>query len=129
MKSLSPDTWYAPYGTSLRMSDLGYSNQNQSRINISMNSLDAADIDRDGDIDLVTGEHKGPAQKVEIWQNDGKGQFKAHLVDQGKESHLGTRLFDLDNDGDLDIISIAWDEAENVHVWRNDAVIEKKTQQ
>ena len=41
MQSLSADTWYAPFGTSLRMSDLGYSNQNQSRINISMNSLDA----------------------------------------------------------------------------------------
>ena len=40
MQSLSTDTWYAPYGTSLRMSDLGYSNQNQARINISMNSLD-----------------------------------------------------------------------------------------
>ena len=40
MAALSSDTWYAPYGTSLRMSDLGYSNQNQSRINISSNSLE-----------------------------------------------------------------------------------------
>lgn len=40
MSEFSSDTWYAPYGTSLRMSDLGYSNQNQSRINISLNSLD-----------------------------------------------------------------------------------------
>ncbi len=40
MSSLSQDTWYEPFGTSLRMSDLGYSNQNQSRINISLNSLD-----------------------------------------------------------------------------------------
>jgi len=40
MQELSGDTWYAPFGTSLRMSDLGYSNQNQSRINISLNSLD-----------------------------------------------------------------------------------------
>ena len=41
MPSLNPETWYEPYGTSLRMSDLGYSNQNQSRINISLNSLDS----------------------------------------------------------------------------------------
>ena len=41
MPSLNAETWYQPYGTSLRMSDLGYSNQNQSRINISLNSLDA----------------------------------------------------------------------------------------
>jgi glutamate--cysteine ligase len=41
MPELSPDTLYEPYGTSLRMSDLGYSNRNQSRINISLNNLDA----------------------------------------------------------------------------------------
>lgn len=40
LPSLNPDTWFEPYATSLRMSDLGYSNQNQSRINISLNSLD-----------------------------------------------------------------------------------------
>ncbi len=40
MKSLDDETYFEPYGTSLRMSDLGYSNQNQSRINISLNSLD-----------------------------------------------------------------------------------------
>ena len=41
MPSLNAETWYEPHGTSLRMSDLGYSNQNQSRINISLNSLDS----------------------------------------------------------------------------------------
>lgn len=40
MASLNAETWYEPFGTSLRMSDLGYSNKNQSRINISLNSLD-----------------------------------------------------------------------------------------
>ncbi|MBU2677592.1 MAG: glutamate--cysteine ligase, partial [Gammaproteobacteria bacterium] len=40
LASLDKDTWFAPYATSLRMSDLGYSNQNQARINISLNSLD-----------------------------------------------------------------------------------------
>ena len=40
MKSFNDETYFEPYGTSLRMSDLGYSNQNQSRINISLNSLD-----------------------------------------------------------------------------------------
>lgn len=40
MKSFDDETHFEPYGTSLRMSDLGYSNQNQSRINISLNSLD-----------------------------------------------------------------------------------------
>jgi glutamate--cysteine ligase len=40
MKSFDDETYFEPYGTSLRMSDLGYSNQNQSRIHISLNSLD-----------------------------------------------------------------------------------------
>ena len=41
MPALHGETLYEPYGTSLRMSDLGYSNQNQSKMNISLNSLDA----------------------------------------------------------------------------------------
>ena len=40
MPVLNAETLYEPFGTSLRMSDLGYSNQNQSKMNISLNSLD-----------------------------------------------------------------------------------------
>ena len=40
MSAFNVDTLYEPFGTSLRMSDLGYSNQNQSKMNISLNSLD-----------------------------------------------------------------------------------------
>ncbi len=40
LPSLNDDTWFEPWATSLRMSDLGYSNKNQSRIDISLNSLD-----------------------------------------------------------------------------------------
>jgi glutamate--cysteine ligase len=39
LESLDPETWFAPYGTSLRMSDLGYRNSTQSRLGISANSL------------------------------------------------------------------------------------------
>lgn len=40
MPSLDSHTFYEPFATSLRMSDLGYSNRNQSAINISLNHLD-----------------------------------------------------------------------------------------
>jgi glutamate--cysteine ligase len=40
MSSLNDDTWFEPYGTSLRMSDLGYTNKTQAGIAISLNSLD-----------------------------------------------------------------------------------------
>ena len=41
MSSLNNETWYEPYGTSLRMSDLGYNNQTQSLLNISLNDIDS----------------------------------------------------------------------------------------
>jgi len=84
------------------------------------NSMDVADFDDDGDLDVVTGEHRG-ALAVTVFENDGAGGFTAHAVDEGKESHLGVRPFDLDDDGDLDLVSIAWDAPEEIHLWRNDS--------
>ena len=40
MPSFDGETYFEPFATSLRMSDLGYSNNNQAKINISLNSLD-----------------------------------------------------------------------------------------
>lgn len=40
MQNLNGETMYEPFGTSLRMSDLGYSNSTQARLNISLNKLD-----------------------------------------------------------------------------------------
>lgn len=98
----------------------------------SMNNLDVADIDRDGDIDIVTNEHKMPGgkgaaplvknERTQVWENDGRGNFTRIDIDQGKESHLGSQLADLDNDGDLDMVSIAWRDYQYLHLWRNDAV-------
>jgi len=88
----------------------------------SMNNLDVADLDRDGDMDIITSEHKGSVLNMLLFENNGKGVFTKQILDQGKESHLGTLLFDLDQDGDLDITSIGWDQWQFLHVWRNDAI-------
>ncbi|GAC1299698.1 MAG: glutamate--cysteine ligase [Steroidobacteraceae bacterium] len=40
LPSLDADTFYEPYGTSLRMSDIGYRNKNQSTLSVSVNGLD-----------------------------------------------------------------------------------------
>jgi glutamate--cysteine ligase len=40
LPALDGDTVYEPYGTSLRMSDIGYRNKNQSTLSVSVNSLD-----------------------------------------------------------------------------------------
>jgi glutamate--cysteine ligase len=40
MPALDADTFYEPYGTSLRMSDIGYRNKNQATVSVSVNSLE-----------------------------------------------------------------------------------------
>jgi hypothetical protein len=93
--------------------------------------LDARDVDADGDLDVIAGryfyvlvtcEHKGKDKRLFVLENTGMGRFDPRVIDRGKESHLGTRLFDLDGDGDLDILSVAWDEYRYLHLWRSDAV-------
>ncbi len=87
----------------------------------SLNSMAVADIDGDGRPDVVTGEHRGGLNVV-VWENTGGGSsWVSHTVSQGRESHLGARTVDLDGDGDLDIVSIAWDNPQFVHLWRNGA--------
>jgi hypothetical protein len=82
------------------------------------NSLDTADMDRDGDADIILAEHRG-GLKLAIWANDGMGNLTEHVVDAGQESHLGAQVVDLDGDNDLDIVSIAYDAPQMVHLWRN----------
>ena len=86
------------------------------------NSMDMADIDNDGDLDIITGEHRGE-KRLTLWQNDGKGKFKSFIIDHGKENHDGAKLIDLDNDGDLDIVGIGYDTFSIIHVWWNDAIV------
>ena len=90
----------------------------------STNSLDVADVDFDGDMDVVTGEHKGD-KELKIWTNNGKGIFTGNVISTGKENHNGGQLVDLDGDGDLDIVSITWNDnylttGGLMHMWRND---------
>ena len=73
-------------------------------------SLDVGDLDGDGDVDVVVGEHNlsdPTAGRVLIFEN-GAGSWQQRVVATGHEHHDGTQLFDSDGDGDLDIVSIGW---------------------
>ena len=72
-------------------------------------SVSTVDIDFDGDMDIVVGEWVGEKRLI-VFENDlcGSGEFKLQVIDDGAlgfEHHDGAMVTDIDNDGDLDVIS------------------------
>jgi glutamate--cysteine ligase len=76
LKRFTRDTWYEPYATSLRMSDLGYRNKNQAGVKISVNSLDEYVRDLSH---LITVPHL-PYEKIGVKVDDAYRQLNANLL-------------------------------------------------
>lgn len=77
-------------------------------------SLDLADLDFDGDLDVITAEWKMEKRLI-AFENDlcNSGTWIKHILHPGgttaPDHHNAAQTADLDNDGDLDIISVGWD--------------------
>ncbi len=85
-------------------------------------SMDTADMDGDGDIDVIVGEHyldSPQSAKLFIFENLNNGaSWTQHVIAQGQEHHDGAQTVDIDGDGDMDIMSIGWDNP-NILLYEN----------
>lgn len=95
----------------------------------SANSLGLADLDHDGVLDVVVAEHTDlhPGVVAEnnftgIFVNRGTGRWIADVIEVGPHSsHLGGQAVDLDGDGTVEVISVAYQQTCCVHRWTRSA--------
>jgi glutamate--cysteine ligase len=76
LPALDADTAYEPYGTSLRMSDIGYRNKNQSTLSVSVNSLD----EYVRDLSKAIGTPYPPYQKIGVKVDGVYQQLNANIL-------------------------------------------------
>ncbi|MGJ8671815.1 FG-GAP repeat domain-containing protein [Rubritalea sp.] len=71
-----------------------------------------ADFDQDGDLDVASCGFG--SEWVRWYENDGKGNFSIHTIDESQQSY-DLRSVDMDGDGDLDLLNAG--RASNNVVW------------
>jgi hypothetical protein len=78
----------------------------------------SADLDHDGDLDLVTSSNAG---EITAWENDRSpydGVWASHALGTAPAGDMSLAVADLDRDGWVDLVS--GDGAGQITVWRND---------
>ena len=87
-----------------------------------VNAVALGDLDNDGDLDLVTGDSGG---NVVVWQNDGTPFDStwtiSNTIGTSTDDIYGVVVGDLDNDGDLDVVTVSDGSGEDNEViaWEN----------
>jgi glutamate--cysteine ligase len=76
LPKLDADTYYEPYGTSLRMSDIGYRNKNQATVDVSVNSLN----EYVRDLSRAIGTPYPPYEKIGVKVNGEYQQLNANIL-------------------------------------------------
>jgi len=102
-----------------------WTQQDVGASNASVYGVALGDLDGDGDLDVVTGSQQEEDFEVIAWQNDGSpfsGLWSQHNVGASTDHVWALTLGDLDNDGDLDIVTGSGSPAEDYEIiaWSND---------
>ena len=79
----------------------------------------AADFNGDGRLDLVVGQFGYDDGETRWMENLGNWQFRSHIL-QSLSGVIHAIPVDIDNDGDMDIVSLVSQEWEELYVFEND---------
>lgn len=79
----------------------------------------AGDLDGDGDMDLAVAQFGYDDGETRWIENLGNWNFKSHIL-QNLSGPINVEIVDVDNDGDLDIVSVVSQEWEEIYCFIND---------
>ncbi|MBI5084171.1 MAG: VCBS repeat-containing protein [Acidobacteria bacterium] len=79
----------------------------------------AADFNGDGRVDLIAGQFGYDDGETRWMENLGNWQFRSHIL-QRLSGVIHTIPVDIDNDGDMDVVSLVSQEWEETYIFEND---------
>jgi len=79
----------------------------------------AGDLDGDGDMDLAVAQFGYDDGETRWIENKGDWKFESHIL-QNLSGPINVEIVDVDNDGDLDIVSLVSQEWEEIYCYIND---------